>query len=74
MQVGRTEGYADKTDRGLVMADVIYSWLEQLLIIQNQSKKVINGRTIPKDIRFISCQKDACLIAKCDGKFGTHCS
>jgi len=73
--VGRKDGYADKSGRGLVMADVLYAWIEQLIIEPSYvSEKVIKEWRIPGGIRFISCQKEACVIGKCDGKAGTGCS
>jgi hypothetical protein len=57
------------------MADVIHAWTEQLLVDQNsRSEKVVGAWAIPRGIRFISCQKEACVIGKCDDKPGTFCS
>ena len=64
----------------LVMIDVIHSWNEQLV---TGNKTHINnylwqpsGVPIPRGVRWIACQWEMCVIAKCDTNkmAATHCS
>ena len=77
MQVGRSNffGFEDP-----VMADVIESWIDQLLI--NPTDPRLNDRKtsnntrhmIPKNIKWIFCQSEACVIAKCALNDVSRCS
>ena len=54
----------------LVMIDVIKDWIEQLLTIPADSFTY----KIPKGIKYITCQYEACLIAKCSENDAARCS
>ena len=78
LQVGRDRKYGGSTDP--VMADVIQSWIDQLLInpvhrnwdYQPSSNNTLH--VIPKNIKWIFCQSEACVIAKCDRNDVSRCS
>jgi hypothetical protein len=64
-----------KSKRGIIMVDVIKEWIEQLLTPNNDKKNVIEYKyNIPKNIKWISCQFDACVIAKCLQNDVAQCS
>ena len=54
----------------LVMVDVIKDWIEQLLTIPAVNITYI----IPKGIKYITCQYEACVIAKCTENDVARCS
>ncbi len=68
----------DPSDKGLAMADVIKSWIDQLLVPDRtdeaEATSTLRNRfPIPKGIHWIFCQYEACVIAKCiEGV--TYCS
>lgn len=60
LQVGRQRPFVD--DSGMVMSDVIQSWIEQLLINKDFAQRKY---PIPPRIKWIFCQQEACVIARC---------
>ena len=73
LQVSRGTGSAN--DGGPLMADVIESYIDQLLIPTHYltdkrfSEYSLQQRKLypmPKDIKWILCQHEACVIAKCE--------
>ena len=48
----------------LVMTDHIHSWTEQLLT--GSTNIIKGGSIIPPGVRWINCQAEMCVIAKCD--------
>jgi len=59
LQVGRWKGYDDTHGRA-VMADIIHSWNEQLLIAGASDATW----PLPDGVNFILCQREACAIGK----------
>ena len=68
LQVGRNAEF--HSDGVPVMADIIQSYIDQLLIPSSYlTEKALQQRKlhpIPKDIKWILCQHEACVIAKCE--------
>lgn len=80
LQVGRHGGYFVGTD-DIPIADVVTSWMEQLSIPNPEYRPrndYVNSMRlqtpIKKNIKWILCQSEACLIAKCDDKSLRGCS
>jgi len=63
MQVGRDKEW-DDTKGKAVMSDIIQSWTEQLLIPDTRYNKATRKFPVPKDVDFIFCQHEACVIGK----------
>jgi len=59
LQVGR---HFDPKD-GAIVAEVLEDWIDQLLIDGGTHKY-----PIPKGIQWIACQREACVIEKCDAQ------
>ena len=79
MQVGRDVDYDDDTGGDGVFSDVIQSWIEQLVIAPRHSGREVQWNAtaanrhariarsrypLPQNIAFITCQEEACVIAK----------
>ena len=82
LQLGRTRGWGDEDYP--VMAEIIESWVDQLLI--NPGDKWLRDRKvirmsgypayyeIPRRMKWIFCQSEACTIAKCYLNDRSRCS
>lgn len=71
MQVGRSTSHGGDMEDS--MSDVLQAWIEQLLIHPPENNKPVKHVTdmvkkypLPKDVKWIFCQYEACVIAKCD--------
>ena len=69
LQVSRTKGYEDSWGQ-FIMADIIKDWTEQLLMPYSTYYK----HKLPKGVKFIFCQAEACLIGKCGADDTAWCS
>lgn len=73
LQVGRHKDYED-SNNDAVFADVIQSWVEQLLIHDKKNvhvpKKAEHGRfaahPLPSRLKGIYCQVESCVLEKCE--------
>lgn len=67
LQVGRNKEFED-TNQQAVMSDILQAWTEQLLISSPQwgrpKKKIAEKFPLPKDVDFIFCQHEACVVGK----------
>jgi len=76
MQMGRHSG-AQSASKSPVVADVIYQWIDQLLMepgMHTHVQPLSRQHKIPAKVDFVYCQDEACVIGKCpadDTKF--HC-
>lgn len=74
LHVGRLHGPDDR-----VISDIIQAWIDQLLVPniymqdsslrgheQNRAVKMRSKHPLPSTIKWIFCQYEACVIAKCD--------
>lgn len=79
LQVGREANFED-TNQQAVMSDILQAWTDQLLISspryarRNKKKglaesKGANKFPLPKDVDFIFCQHEACVIGKTKRNF-----
>ena len=73
LQVSRGAGFASSGEP--LMADIIQSYIDQLLIptgyldIKEFTEYSLQQRKLypmPKDVKWIFCQHEACVIAKCE--------
>ena len=73
LQVSRSPGFASSGEP--LMADIIQSYIDQLLIptgyldgkeFSEYSLQQRKLYPIPKDVKWIFCQHEACVIAKCE--------
>ncbi len=62
LQVCRLSDWKDESGNNRVMMDLIHSWNEQLVT----GRTIIVDEKIPKGVRWIFCQSEMCVIAKCD--------
>jgi len=69
LQVGRYPSW-DDTEGHAVMSDILQLWTEQLLINseaqlkRHSNMEIVQKHSLPKDVDFIFCQHEACVIGK----------
>lgn len=70
------------TNESVAMTDIIQAWIEQLLIpsflndkrFDNDKRSEMNKKyPIPSAIKWIFCQYESCVIAKCEFKDSSKC-
>lgn len=79
LQVGRASSHSG--DMEDTMSDVLQAWMEQLIIHQKENDKpvkyvsdMIKKYPLPKDVKWIFCQYEACVIAKCEYQAEKFCA
>eukprot|EP01041_Mallomonas_annulata_P002578 gene2578-5035_t len=79
LQVGRVRQWNNDSTTA-VMIDIINSWSDQLIIshwrgsvFTSQMKAFRQNYPIPKNMKWIFCQKQACVFGKCDIKDPAGC-
>lgn len=72
LQVGRDPRH-DDTKKQAVMSDILQAWTEQLLIssphVGKPKKEIAEKFPLPKDVDYIFCQHEACVIGKIKQNF-----
>jgi len=63
LHVSRVKQFDDNNQQ-LLMADVVKDWVEQFMNPHAKSGKDYKHK-IPKGVKFIMCQAEACVLAKC---------
>lgn len=64
LHVGRRRPWEDTRGKRVV-SDVIQAWIEQLLIVGDDWSPHAKKHPLPQRVKFITCQAEACVIAKC---------
>ena len=67
LQAGRATSWPQTRpqDRQQVVSDVIQGWIEELLLGRQAVRRhFYSRRAMPRDVEFISCQREMCLLAK----------
>ena len=75
MQAGRNPGWPQQAakDKEAVVSDIVQAWIEQLTIDPMHVRPSAKKHPLPPDVAFITCQKEACVIAKaCTRGEGKH--